>query len=647
MNKKTLFLCVLLFLCNMHIMKAEVKLPHIFSDNMVIQRDKAIKIWGWADKKENVELSFNGQKLKTKADANGKWNIMLKSMAYGGPYDLTVKGKKNTIVLGNILIGDVWLASGQSNMEFKVKNANNATSEIAESNYPQIRSFNVVKTIQMTPQSDLDGQWTVCSPSTVGDYSAVAYFFARKLYQETKIPIGIIHSSWGGTDIETWTSPEAFAALPTLFNERYADNVKVDNPEAFMKENEKKKNDFLRTLKNDPALKQEWFKPSTNITDWSSFKSPGLWSGNLAQIDGILWQRIDVVLPDDVAGKSGRIELGAIDDNDITWINGIKVGETVGYNVSRSYDVPANVLKAGKNTIVVRVEDTGGGGGLTSTDENVFISVDGKKYSLSGNWRYKISVSNELSGYVNFSPNYSPSLLYNGMINPIIPYIIKGAIWYQGENNALAAYNYRTLFPNLVKDWRTKWGYEFPFYWVQLANFMKMDKEPVESNWAELREAQTMTLVLPKTGQAVTIDIGDADDIHPRNKQDVGLRLALNALHNDYGAANLVYSSPTYKSVEFRDGRAVVSFNNIGSGLKVHNNYGYVQGFSIAGADKKFVWAKAYIDGDKVVVSSDRVPSPVAVRYDWANNPDGNLFNEEGLPVCPFRSDSWKGITER
>lgn len=360
-----------------------------------------------------------------------------------------------------------------------------------------------------------------------------------------------------------------------------------------------------------------------------------------------MWHRLDLDLPESVANKAAHLSLGAIDDNDCVWINGVKIGESKGYDIKRAYQIPANVLKSGKNTIVVKVEDTGGGGGFSSSATDLFLEVENSKYSLAGEWKYKMSASSLASGYVDISPNSAASLLYNGMIHPIIQYAIKGAIWYQGESNDSEAYNYRTLFPNLIKDWRKQWGYEFPFYWVQLANYMKPDERPSESNWAELREAQTMTLALPKTGQAVIIDIGEANDIHPRNKQDVGYRLALNALHNDYGFSNLVYSSPMYESVNFENGKAIITFKNIGSGLMVKNKYAYVQGFAIAAAEGDFEWAQAYIDGDKIIVTCDKVKNPIAVRYNWGNNPDGNLYNIEGLPVCPFRTDIWKGITEK
>ncbi len=622
---------------------AEVKLPHIFSNDMLIQRDQKVNVWGWADKNERVEVVFDKQSKRTKADASGKWSIQLDPVKYGGPHTLTVKGKNNTIILTNILVGDVWLCSGQSNMEWTVANVNNATKEIANANYPSIRSFNVEKNMSMKPLDDLNGKWTVCSPSTVPNYSAVAYFFARKLYEETGIPIGIINSSWGGTGVETWTSADAYKTLGDSFKQQYK-NIEIgDDFNTFVGQNDKNKEAYLTALKDDPGLKEQWFGAYTNLSSWKSLEVPGLWSNTeLNAVNGIVWFTYEFDLHAEAANKKGALHLGMVDDEDITWINGTKIGETRNYSTKRIYDIPENILKEGKNRITVRVYDTGGDGGIYGNKEELNIVVQGKHYPLAGQWKYKEAVTNAQFNIKDISPNMYHSLLYNAMINPIITFSIKGAIWYQGENNAGAAYDYRTLFPLMINDWRSKWGSEFPFYWVQLANFMAKDDQPVNSGWAELREAQTMTLLLPRTGQAVIIDIGDADDIHPRNKQDVGLRLAYNALNKDYGLKDVVYSGPTFQSMDIQGDKAVITFDNAPEGLRVHNRYGYVEGFAIAGSDKKFYWAKAYADGNKIIVQSDKVKSPVAVRYGWSNNPDINLYNKAGLPATPFRTDDWR-----
>lgn len=640
----------ILLICSLSVMvwalRAEVKVAHIFSDNMVLQQNQPIKIWGVADRNETVEVKFRQQTKKVKADKKGNWSVQLSPETYGGPYTLEVKGKSNVISLNNILIGEVWLCSGQSNMEWTVANSMNAPKEIAQADFPQIRAFNVKKDMSFSPQSDLTGSWDVCSPETVGNFSAVGYFFARKLYQELNIPIGIINSSWGGTDVETWTSGDMFFSLPDKYMARY-NQPEFDNIDDFIKKNEESKKAYDHAFNNDIGLQEGWFKPSYNAGSWNKMSVPKVWDGELANADGIIWFRYELTLPDNVAGKKAKIHLSTIDDNDVTWINGTKIGETNGYSAERIYEIPANVLVGGKNAIVVKITDDASIGGFWGDPEKMYLEVDGKPYSVSGEWQYKASAITTDFNFVNTSPNMYPTLLYNAMIHPIIRYPIKGAIWYQGENNAGAAYHYRTLFPAMINDWRAKWGYEFPFYWVQLANFMAKENEPEDCAWAELREAQTLTLSLPQTGQAVITDIGDANDIHPRNKQDVGVRLALHALNKDYGKNNVFCESPTYRSMEISGDKAILSFDHTASGLVCNNRYGYIEGFAIAGADKKFVWAKAWLDGNKVVVSSEKVKNPVAVRYSWSNNPDVNLYNSAGLPVTPFKTDNWKGITQQ
>jgi sialate O-acetylesterase len=616
---------------------AEVKLPAIFSDNMVMQRDQEVVIWGWADKNEKVDVTFNGRKLTTKADQTGNWKVTLRPAPYGGPYTLTVNGKNSSLTLKNILVGDVWLCSGQSNMEWTVANSMNADQEIKTADYPQIRSFNVKHEMAAVPKNDFSGKWEVCSPDNAGSFSAVAYYFARTLYQKTGIPIGIINSSWGGTDIETWISPDVFNSLNDSFKTKYKIDGKLED---FFALNEKSRPAYEASLENDLGLKETWQNPLTDISAWGDLPVPQIWNlPDLSGIDGVVWIQYDIVLPESVDGKPAVMRLGKIDDDDNTWINGIKVGATVGYDIPRVYNIPSNVLKPGINRISIRIVDTASGGGVYGEQEDVFLAVGSDKYSLSGTWKYKLAESNKKYNYLKIDPNIHPSLLYNAMIHPIIRFALKGVIWYQGENNANDAYAYQTLFPTLITDWRSKWGQEFPFYWVQLANYMRADNEPEESEWAELREAQTMTLSLPRTGQAVIIDIGETLDIHPRNKQDVGLRLALNALNKDYGQKEIVYSGPMYKSMEIAGNKIILTFDYATSGFKVSDKYAYIRGFAIAGADKKFVWAKAYIDGDKIIVYSDQIQQPVAVRYNWGNNPDGNLYNKEGLPACPFRTD--------
>lgn len=624
---------------------AKVKTSSLFSDNMVIQQNQPIKIWGVADPNETVEVEFLNQKKKTKADNNGNWSVILASHIYGGPYKMTIKGKSNQIEFENVLVGDVWVCSGQSNMEWPVKNVMNASIEMSRSNNSKIRSFNVKQAIGTEPKEELEGTWMECTPSTVGDFSAVAYFFAKELNSNLDIPIGIINSSWGGTDIETWMSGDTFETMPQSFKEKY-NGLKIDNIEQFLAENKDKKAAFYTAMDNDPGISEKWYATTTNTSSWNKMKIPQHWENVLGPLDGIVWYKYNLTLPKSDAGSTAVLQLGPIDDDDITWVNGEKIGATKGYSENRIYSIPENILTEGENSIVVKVIDYYGGGGLYGNEDDLYLEVNGTKHPLKGDWFYKEAVTNKEYDFVEPSPNMLPSLLYNAMINPIIQLPIKGVIWYQGENNSGKAYNYKTLFPSMINDWRNKWGTEFPFYWVQLANYLAKDEIPKESDWAELREAQTETLKLPKTGQAVITDIGDANDIHPRNKQDVGKRLARIALNNDYDKSDIIYSGPTFKSMDIKGQSVIITFDNIGDGLYTPNKYGYVDGFTVAGSDKKFKWARAYIDGDKVILSSPDVDVPIAVRYSWANNPDVNLFNSEKLPACPFKTDNWEWSTK-
>jgi sialate O-acetylesterase len=631
----------LLFVCIVTPAFAEVSLPKIFSDNMVLQRDRALKVWGWAAPNEGVTVSFNGQSVKAKADRNGSWYVAFKPMAYGGPFAMSIKGKSNTISYKNILIGDVWICSGQSNMEWTMKSTNQAEKEIAESNYPKIRLFNVQKAMSYSPKNDLaGGSWLECTPQTVGDFSAVAYFFGRKLVKELDIPMGLINSSWGGTNIQTWISWDIMS--------QKGDYKQVDlkSLETMTTNHQANRDKYEAALRQDRGLSEKWYESSAPVDEWKKATIPNEFAHTpIGNNDGIAWFRRDFDIPAGVEAKNAVLHLGPIDDTDNTYVNGKQVGSEVEWNKDRVYAISNGLLKAGKNTLVVKVTDTGGGGGLNGKPDQLYLEVDGKRISLAGEWLCRPSVLTSEFGIKDLGPNTFPSQLYNAMIAPITAYAIKGGLWYQGESNAHEAYAYRTLFPELINNWRNKWGYEFPFFWVQLANFQAADAQPVESDWAELREAQSKTLALPQTGQAVIIDIGEAYDIHPRNKQDVGLRLAISALKVAYGK-DVVYSGPVYQSMKVEGNKVVLSFANTGTGLITKDKYGYVSGFAVAGADKKFVWAKGYIEGNTVVVYSESVASPVAVRYAWGNNPDdASLYNKELLPASPFRTDTWPGIT--
>jgi sialate O-acetylesterase len=651
MKQINILVLVIVLICFSNASSADVKLPKIFSSNMVLQQGMELPVWGWADAGERITVSFNGATVRTKATKNGKWLAELPLQQAGGPFTLTIKGN-NTVELTNVMVGEVWVCSGQSNMEWQVRNSDNAEEEIATANYPKIRLFTVPKAVAQFPQDDISsGEWVECSPETIAGFSAVGYFFGRDLHQELDVPIGLIHTSWGGTVAETWISPKTISEDPD-FKERLIELQQM-NLSAYRQTKMEQIKEILggEIPKEDKGLQGNepvWAGLDFNDENWRSIKTPMYWEEQgYIDIDGIGWYRKDVKLNEENTNANITLHLGKIDDSDITFFNGIEIGKTEGkYDEERVYTIDKKYLKPGKNVIAVRVHDTGGNGGIWGDPENQFLAIGNEKEDISGEWKFRISRAEVAE--VNIGPNSYPTLLFNAMIHPLLPYGIKGAIWYQGESNAGRAKQYQRVFPSLINDWRMHWNQgDFPFLFVSLANFNEPPEEPGESNWAELREAQTKTLELPNTGMALAIDIGEAGDIHPRNKQDVGKRLSLNALKITYGK-DVVHSGPMYNNVEFKDGKAIITFDETGSGLKINDRYGYLKGFTMAGADRKFHWAKAeVIDEKTVVVYSDDVINPVAVRYGWANNPDDvNLYNVEGLPANPFRTDNWPGITK-
>jgi sialate O-acetylesterase len=636
---------------------ADVKLPELFGNSMVLQREKNIKIWGWADKGERVSVTLKKQTETIITGKDGKWEILLKPEAAGGPYQLFVKGK-NTIVLDDVLIGDVWVCSGQSNMEFAVNSAQNAQEEIKNSNYPKIRHFEVPKAMSYSPKDELErvARWQRANSDNVGKFTAVGYFYARELQNELNIPIGLIHTSWGGTDIETWMSRNALENSGLFSEENKLEKKHVDLNELI----KRRKEQIVKKLKDvqggfpDAAAVLEWKSPEYNDDKWPSIKIPGLWEQSIENFDGVVWLRKTIMLTADDAGKPAILELARIDDSDETYFNGIKVGVMIDkYNDKRIYPVSGELLKAGKNVIAIKIEDTGGGGGIYGSPEEVKLSIGNRIVSLASEWKYQVETvfenSSTNTGNVG-NPNDYPTLLFNAMVHPLTYFPIKGVIWYQGENNTNRSYQYRSTFPLMINDWRNHWKQgNFPFYFVQLASWKASNGDSNHgSAWAELREAQFMTLKTPNTGMAVTIDIGDRNDIHPKNKQDVGKRLAAIALNKSYGR-NIEYSGPILDTIIKDKSKLILRFNHAKEGLMVKNKYGYVMGFEIASADKKFYFARAHIqDGDKIILYNENVSKPIAVRYAWADDAsDANLYNTEGFPAVPFRTDTWPGITER
>lgn len=640
------FLILVFLISTTYNIQAKVTLPQFFSDNMVLQRDIPVHIWGWAGRSEPVTIAFNGFTQNVKADKTGKWSMHLPAMKFGGPFTMIITGKENKLVFENILIGDVWICSGQSNMEVQLAEDYTGKAEIKVSENKNIRLLDVPITIQTKEQDDIPpASWKECNPATSHNFSAVAYFFGKNLQKELEVPQGLIKTCLGGSIIETWTSWEA-----SMKNDEYAKYKGQTIDQAFGRTPEEL-NKIFRALMagKDDGLVNKWYLPETDNTGWKTIHAPNAWEGELKD-DGIVWFRRDFTLPPELEGKPGTLHLG-IGKYDQPFLNGVFVGylnEIEGYDNS-DFDV---TLKGGINHLVVRFQDLGGPGSFwRKTPEDFNLEAAGQKFPLAGDWEYKPAILKSQTGLKVWGigiPNGFASLLYNGMIHPLVGYGIKGAIWYQGEGNAGEAFKYRSLFPNLINDWRKQWGYDFPFFWAQLSSLQPPSPEPVDHGWAELREAQNMTLKLPNTGQAVITDIGDVNDIHPKNKKEVGYRLAQNALRVTYGK-NILGSGPVYKDMKTEGNRIILSFSNTGTGLttKDKNKYDYVYGFSIAGEDKKFVWAKAFIEGDHVVVFSERVANPVAVRYGWEINPSEiNIVNSDALLASPFRTDKWKGVTE-
>jgi sialate O-acetylesterase len=638
----------LLVIIVMYKAQADVRLPKVFGDNMVLQRDQPITIWGWASPKEKVTIQFDKQSKTAVANRNGEWKINLDAVSAGGPYQLTVKGK-NALTFNNVLVGDVWICSGQSNMEWTVSQSKDAMNEIAAANYPTIRHIKIPNRIATDQQKDIEeGEWKVCSPATAGTFTAVGYYFARQLTKELNVPIGLINSTWGGTHVETWISREGFESSDE-FKSMIASMPRLDlDSLAKVKQLQQRRQvEAAQGKVEDPATAIQWKEPTFDDSQWKAMRVPGHWEQqSLPTLDGVVWFRKTITLTADQAAQNANLELAMIDDSDETFVNGRKVGETKNkWNEKRRYSIPPGVLKEGKNLIAVRVEDYGWGGGIHGSNDDVKIQVGGQQIPLAGDWNFRVESILANSG---IGPNSYPTLLFNAMINPIIPYSMKGVIWYQGESNADRAKQYEKSFPLMITDWRKHWGQDdFPFYFVQLASYNSNNGTSEKgSAWAELREAQTATLSLPNTGMAVTTDIGDPIDIHPRNKQDVGKRLAAIALLRTYGK-NVVDSGPTFKSFDVKENKIVIHFDNIGSGLMVKDKYGYLKGFEIAGSDQKFKYAKAEIQGNDIIVYHDDIRQPVAVRFGWADDAsDNNLFNKEGFPAVPFRTDRWKGITE-
>jgi sialate O-acetylesterase len=621
----------------------------LFGDHAVLQEGTQVPIWGTADPGEGIRVEIAEQTVSATTDADGKWMVRLAPLKAGGPFTLTIAGEKKEapIVLHDVLVGEVWIASGQSNMERQLglrvgqQPIADWEKEVAAGDHPRIRHFGVAQEKSLTPLATVKGQWQVATPETVKDFTAVGYFFARDLELARHVPIGLIHASCGGTPAEAWTSNAGLRPLPDFADTSDQLKALIADPVTAERQYEARLETWFRANDTGSIEGGSWRDPALDDGAWKAMTLPTLWEdAGEPDLNGVVWFRKTFELPAAAATGLAELQLGTVDDSDTTWINGVKVGATSGYNLPRRYGISAGVLKPGHNVIAVRVLDTGGGGGIWGDQklQLVFKSPTSSLSApqpvvLSGPWRYRIGMRLEdappppigVTGDVG-----TPTVLYNGMIAPLVPYAIAGVIWYQGEANVNRALQYRSLFPALIADWRQAWGQDFPFLFVQIAPFHDMTPE--------LRDAQLRAWQhTPKTAMVVTIDCGDANDIHPPHKQPVGARLSLAARALAYGE-HLEYSGPVFDTVKVAGRKAVLRFTHLGRGLLAKG--GPLKGFTIAGADQVFHPARAVIRGQTVVVTSEAVRQPVAVRYGWANVPDGNLFNKAALPASPFHTDA-------
>lgn len=628
---------------------------------MVLQREQSLPVWGWATPGATVTVELAGHRAQGTAAADGKWQVSLPALQAGGPHTLTAQTSgAEPVVVTDIMVGEVWLCSGQSNMEFMLSGVKNSQAALAGANQPLIRLFQVPKIASYDPATDVSAQWAVCTPESASTFSAVGYFHALELQRRLGVSVGLINASWGGTIAEAWTSREGLAAEPMFASiisdcDRLLTCDKKEWDELRSKYAEWDETYMKHHVPRNLGLEQGWEKPDASSEGWVPFKVPGYWQRAGFNFSGVLWFRREVMIPNEWAGKDLTLSIGACDKSEWTYFNGEPVGSFTiddnpnAWSMPRTYTVPGRLVKAGRNVLAVRVFSNIYDGGMSGPTHLMFVksatAPDAESIPLHGTWSARVEHD---FGIVPPPPPLPPSAdnphvpwtLFGGMIAPLVPYAMRGAIWYQGESNESRTLQYRTLFPALIRDWRKHWGQEhFHFYFVQLANFRILLDHPDESRWAEIREAQRLALALPDTGMAVIIDVGEGEDIHPTNKQDVGLRLALNALSKIHGLKEVTPCGPLYKSSQVEGAQMRIHFDLFGSPLEVRG--GSLKGFAIAGADRKFVWGDARIDGDTLVVSSPEVPAPVAVRYAWADNPPCTLYNRAGLPASPFRTDDW------
>ena len=631
-------------------MNATVTLPAYLSDNMVVQQQSTLIISGQSTCNGQVQVSASWlkQPYTVPIRFDGTFSVSLPTPKAGGPFQIKINDG-DELTLNNVLSGEVWFCSGQSNMEMPVKGwgkVMNYEQELAAASHDNIRLLQSKRVTSLVPfaEPQVTGNgWAVCSSATVENFSAVAYFFARQLSEQLHVPVGVIDSSWGGTPAEAWTS--ALTLTHVIEHQRNAQAIIDANGDRdiLSKKYEQDVRDWQAAYDHADAgmfgSTPIWINDEQTDSEWKTMRLPNAWEWcGLDNFDGIVWFQKVVELPERWEGKELTLKVGKVDDIDITWFNGQKVGETDGYWIVREYKVPASIIKAGKAVITVKVKDGSGLGGICGDANDMSIGIGDDVISLAGDWRWHIGVSQEELPYRAIHPDHQnyPSNIYNAMVYPFRDFSVKGVIWYQGEENASRWEGYTPLFQALIHDWRQTWhNPTMPFYFVQLASWQEGALVQPNSAWAHLREAQANALALDHTGMALAIDIGEAYDIHPKNKQEVARRLALAALADTYGKGH--YLVPQYISYQVNGDRVQLTFNQpiTIAGEKV-------EGLVVAGPDMQFHPAQAIVNGNQLEVWSPEVKMPVAVRYAWANNPPNNLRGRDNLPVAPFRTDSYR-----
>ncbi len=631
----------------------KLDLNPLFSDHIVLQQKTKAAIWGKSEPKTEIVVSGNwGKRAKTRADMDGNWRTKLETPKAGGPFNITVASKSDTVIINDVLIGEVWLCSGQSNMEMPLKGflpnepITGSKEAIQSADIPEIRMFTVSRNFSAQQQSEVVGSWAVCTPETAGEFSATAFFFGRKLQKTLQVPIGLIHSSWGGTPAEAWTDVEALKQV-TGFQEveEKLDEMKNPHSDYNIWMNQLEKIDTEEIFQEyEELIHPEYAGEHYNDSQWDVMQLPNWLEGDFKNYDGVIWFRKSFELSEVDENVRYNLSLGGIDDEDITFINGVKVGVTRNWTVQRNYSLPPGLLRKGYNSIAIRLFDGASNGGIYG-GQNFGIQKDDKLVAdLSGDWKYlptailgksQFSVFTADRSYKDMptSPlvvnNHLPTGLYNAMIHPLHPFAIKGAIWYQGESNVGRAEQYKILFPAMIRSWRKAWGQIFPFYFVQIAPYPYSGIENSEA--AELRSAQNQTLSLPMTGQAVILDIGSTSTIHPPDKEDVGERLARWALAKDYGHEKVAYSGPVCTAAKKRWRRIILDFDP-GSDKLVTGDEG-LHGFEVVYPDGSVSSVKASLRRNKVVLSLQSRQDPIEVRYAWKNSSTASLFNSAGLPA--------------